>query len=904
MRVIALSTLKAFWDSTPAYRDAREPGLAWYRTACRADWVTPADVKADFRNASILKEGRVVFNLAGNKYRCKASGAFEFLGFEFRWGRGRWGKPVIKRRTARKKYRVALASFQDWCRKHCRVPKAVLFLQNRLLKCHSVKARFRKIEGEVCKMMIRILVYICACILVIFLSSCDIPKTVSNGFTHISSKNGDIPEPGPSPQQTASLILDVDRDGINDFIIGSRVTGPSVLWYQRNATGWTKYIIDNTFLPIEAGGSFYDIDGDGDLDIVFGADHHDNKVWWWENPYPLYDPEKPWKRRIIKDAGVNKHHDQIFGDFDQDGMAELVFWNQKANKLFIADIPSDPKNTQPWPYSAIFSSSSQSEGLAKIDMDGDGKIDIVGGGRWFKHDGAMSYIPNIIDDEQRFSRVAVGQLKEGGWPEVVFVVGDGVGRLKWYEWKGNSWASHDLLGFDVDHGHSLEIADFNNDGKMDIFCGEMRLSSGRIRKRNIDAKLWIFLGNGKGNFIKKVIAEGFGVHEAKVADLDGDGDIDILGKPYNWETPRLDVWLNNMMVDGKLSLKRWKRNVVDSRKPWRSVFISAADMDSDGRKDIITGGWWYKNPGAVTEKWIRTFIGAPLNNMAAVFDFDGDGKQDVLGTQGKGSKANSSFAWAKNDGAGSFAILKNIMPGDGDFLQGVAIAPFQNENYNEIALSWHVADKGIQMLTVPSQPSVEKWPHRIISDISQDECLSAGDIDLDGDMDLLLGTKWLRNDGASWSAFTLNNASGLPDRNRLIDINTDARLDAVVGYESNKLAWYEQGSTATLLWAEHIIATDIVRPMSVDVADMDKDGDIDIIVGEHNLKTPSEARLYILENKDGKGNNWLKHLIHTGDEHHDGARIVDIDDDGDYDIISIGWSHKRVLLYENKAIDF
>jgi hypothetical protein len=57
----------------------------------------------------------------------KASGAFEFLGFEFRWGRGRWGQPTIKRRTARKKYRASLASFQDWCRKHCRLPKAALF---------------------------------------------------------------------------------------------------------------------------------------------------------------------------------------------------------------------------------------------------------------------------------------------------------------------------------------------------------------------------------------------------------------------------------------------------------------------------------------------------------------------------------------------------------------------------------------------------------------------------------------------------------------------------------------------------------------------------------------------------------------------------------------------------------
>jgi len=57
----------------------------------------------------------------------KASGAFEFLGFEFRWGLGRWRKPVIKRRTARKKYRAALASFREWCHKNCRLPKKELF---------------------------------------------------------------------------------------------------------------------------------------------------------------------------------------------------------------------------------------------------------------------------------------------------------------------------------------------------------------------------------------------------------------------------------------------------------------------------------------------------------------------------------------------------------------------------------------------------------------------------------------------------------------------------------------------------------------------------------------------------------------------------------------------------------
>jgi mRNA interferase HigB len=69
MRVIALSTLRAFWEENPSFADAREPGLAWYRHTLKADWASPADVKTDFRTASILRDGRVVFNIAGNKYR-------------------------------------------------------------------------------------------------------------------------------------------------------------------------------------------------------------------------------------------------------------------------------------------------------------------------------------------------------------------------------------------------------------------------------------------------------------------------------------------------------------------------------------------------------------------------------------------------------------------------------------------------------------------------------------------------------------------------------------------------------------------------------------------------------------------------------------------------------------------
>lgn len=742
--------------------------------------------------------------------------------------------------------------------------------------------------------------YIAFCVLFVLIGSCDNSETLSEDWHHLSSAEGDLPAPGPSKEQTASIVMDVDKNGTDDFIIGSRVTGPSVLWYRKTDFGWQKYVIDDAFLPIEAGGAFADIDGDDDNDIVFGADYQGNQVWWWENPYPDFDPNVTWTRRLIKNSGANQHHDQMFGDFDNDGDQELVFWNQRANKLFLAEIPDEPRIQATWDYVAIFSFSSiKCEGLAKSDIDGDGTVDIVGCGRWFKADENGGYKANLIDNDQAYARAAVGQIKKGGPPEVVFVAGDGRGPLKWYEKAGGSWVAHQLIDR-VDHGHSLEVADINGDGATDIFCGEMRLNG-----KNRDAGIWLFMGDGKGDFSQTTVAKGYGVHEAKLGDLDGDGDLDILGKPYNWETPRIDMWMNIMPNGNQLSLERWDRHVIDLDKPWRSIFITSEDMDGDGLQDIVTGAWWYKNPGKIDGHWKRQAIGTPLNNMAAICDFDGDGDIDVLGTEGKGAEANPSFVWGQNDGDGRFDIFENVSSGNGDFLQGVTIGRFQGHGNVEVALSWHKPAMGIQLISVPSNPSEENWPMTLISSTSQDECLSAGDVDQDGDLDLLLGTVWLRNDGVSWKEFRIAATDNPPDRNRLADLNGDGRLDAIVGFEAiseeGKLAWYEQTDSPTALWDEHPIA-EVIGPMSLDVADMDADGDLDIAVGEHNLKNPSEAKLYVFENVDDKGGRWASHVVFSGDEHHDGAQIDDIDGDGDLDIMSIGWGHDRVIVYENKAI--
>jgi mRNA interferase HigB len=64
--------LKEFWESSSRYADVEAPLRAWYAEVRRATWKSPTDIKAKYRSASILKSSRVVFNIAGNKYRLVA----------------------------------------------------------------------------------------------------------------------------------------------------------------------------------------------------------------------------------------------------------------------------------------------------------------------------------------------------------------------------------------------------------------------------------------------------------------------------------------------------------------------------------------------------------------------------------------------------------------------------------------------------------------------------------------------------------------------------------------------------------------------------------------------------------------------------------------------------------------
>jgi len=86
VRILARKTIRNFWEM-PAYADSKRPLENWFAIAKHADWASPHDIKRLFGDASIIGSNRVVFNIAGNKYRlvlhfdyARRTGFIRFIG--------------------------------------------------------------------------------------------------------------------------------------------------------------------------------------------------------------------------------------------------------------------------------------------------------------------------------------------------------------------------------------------------------------------------------------------------------------------------------------------------------------------------------------------------------------------------------------------------------------------------------------------------------------------------------------------------------------------------------------------------------------------------------------------------------------------------------------------------------
>ena len=748
-----------------------------------------------------------------------------------------------------------------------------------------------------------------------------------------------IDEDGPHSAWGKS-IGDIDGDGDFDFLVGGHAAqypdlfsrllvklklqewprlGGQLVWYEN--PGWQKHLISDQFkirTDLEVG----DINLDGVNDVVALTD---------SGVMLFYGPD--WRPELINTQVM---HDIELADLDQDGDLDLVlrdqrlFGHDRGHELFIYWQEGQGQ----WKKQKQIIESG--EGLKVADINGDSFSDIVVNGDVLLNPGSQGSpvwekLHYAGDWQWPDVYIDVKDINADKLPDIVLSPSEPahkVYRISWFQNPGKKadWLEHVVDDVVEAVHHFVGAGDYEGDGDIDIFSAEMNQGEGKNSVK-------VYLNDGSHLAWEKKVLSDKGSHSMRVADFDGDFDAEVVGANWHikdYEGPyRVSMWgadsskqLSPMQNSSK---QAWRRTVIGAHDPYRSLFVLTGDLDGDGFVDVTAGGRWYKNPGKLNQSWLSSPLGEGLNNVVLLKDFDEDGLVDVLASHwdglisspdifvrakhkllGKaypGSLPGTRFSWGKNKGLGSFEVFNNIGLAQGDYLQGAGL--LKTVKGEKVVLSWHKNGVGVQTLSIPKEPTQGIWNVKKVSAVSQDEQVSMADINQDGLDDIVLGNIWL-DQAKNWAATSIADNMEKPDRNRIADFNLDGWPDILVGEEAvNKLGrvlWYENPKVAGGKWLEHAVG-EFYGPMSLEVSDMDGDQDLDIIVGEHRLKHPEQARLIEIENLDGRGGRWLPKLVYKGDEHHDGVQVVDLDKDGDKDIVSIGWGHSKVIVYENLTAD-
>lgn len=350
---------------------------------------------------------------------------------------------------------------------------------------------------------------------------------------------------------TGSVVAaDFNRDGKLDV---AAAANEEVAWFDRGErpSFWKKNVIQKQ--TTETGSVWsawlvaHDLDGDGDLDLLSHTLANGNLAWY-ECPA---DPTQPWKWRLIDNLpGV---HFEALEDLNRDGRPELVANHEGAIVWY--SIPRNPQNALAanyrgeaggrtvWERKQIVRSGAtgQTHYLSFVDLDKDGDRDIVTGAAeggylaWWERpaDATLIWTKHLIRDEMPGAThcIPVDVNQDSQW-DLIYSRGHGKG-IGWLV--GPRWQEERVIDDGWLEGpHTIEIADLDKDGDYDI------ISAGRTNGRTA----W-FEADSKGKFVRREMDPAQSGNDIRSVDVDGDGDLDLI---QAGESSKNVIWWENLRL--------------------------------------------------------------------------------------------------------------------------------------------------------------------------------------------------------------------------------------------------------------------------------------------------------------------------------------------------------------------